>query len=262
MSTGKDSPETLQLEAASPPAKKPRGKRPKKPEEKMPSSYLEGVVERIVFCNEENGYAVIRLQAQGRKDWVTVVGNLPSVNTGETLRLSGQWACHPQFGEQFKVEAYQSVIPATLNGIEKYLGSGLIKGLGPVMASRIVRAFGLKTLEVIDSEPQKLLEVEGIGRIRLDWILAAWQTQKEIRQVMLFLQGQGVSPAYSAKIYKYYGQDSISLLQKDPYRLAEDIQGIGFKTADKIAQQIGIEPNSPLRAQAGLLYTLRELADD
>jgi len=258
----KDLPEALQLEAADLPPKRHRAKRSKKPEEKMPSSYLEGVVERIVFCNEENGYAVIRLQAQGRKDWVTVVGNLPSVNTGETLRLSGQWAFHPQFGEQFKAEAYQPVIPATLNGIEKYLGSGLIKGIGPVMASRIVRTFGLKTLEVIDSEPNKLLEVEGIGKTRLDWILVAWQTQKEIREVMLFLQGQGVSPAYSAKIYKYYGQDSISLLQKDPYRLAEDIQGIGFRTADKIAQQIGIEPNSPIRAQAGLLYTLRELADE
>ena len=258
----KDSPETLQLEAATPTTKRSRGKRSKKPEEKAPSSYLEGVVERIVFCNEENGYAVIRLQAQGRKDWVTVVGNLPSINTGETLRLCGQWSFHPQFGEQFKASAYQSVIPATLNGIEKYLGSGLIKGIGPVMASRIVRTFGLKTLEVIDSEPQKLLEVEGIGKTRLDWILAAWQTQKEIRGVMLFLQGQGVSPAYSAKIYKYYGQDSISVLKKDPYRLAEDISGIGFKTADKIAQQVGIEPNSPIRAQAGLLYTLRELADE
>ena len=252
----------LQPEARGTPAKKRRSKRSQRPAEKKPLSYLEGVVERIVYSNEETGYAVLRLQAVGRRDWVTVVGNLPSANSGETLRLSGQWTFHPQFGEQFKVEAYQSVVPATLNGIEKYLGSGLIKGIGPIMASRIVRAFGLKTLEAIDTEPRRLLEVEGIGEIRLEWILAAWQAQKEIREVMLFLQGQGVSPAYSAKIYKYYGQESISVLQNDPYRLAEDISGIGFKTADKIAQQMGIEPTSPLRAQAGVLYTLRELADE
>ena len=262
----KDLPEAIQQGVTSPPPKRKgsRSQRSKKAGEKRPSdtSYLEGVVERIVFYNEETGYAVIRLQALGRGDWATVVGNLPSVISGETLRLSGQWTFHPQFGEQFKAEAYQSVIPATLNGIEKYLGSGLIKGVGPVMASRIVRAFGLKTLEVIDSEPDQLLKVEGIGKTRLDWILSAWQAQKEVRQVMLFLQGQGVSPAYSAKIYKYYGQDSVSVLQKDPYRLAEDISGIGFKTADKIAQQIGIDPTSPIRAQAGLLYTLRELADE
>ena len=262
----KDLPEAIQQGVTSPPPKRKgsRSQRSKKAGEKRPSdtSYLEGVVERIVFYNEETGYAVIRLQALGRGDWATVVGNLPSVISGETLRLSGQWTFHPQFGEQFKAEAYQSVIPATLNGIEKYLGSGLIKGIGPVMASRIVRAFGLKTLEVIDSEPDQLLKVEGIGKTRLDWILSAWQAQKEVRQVMLFLQGQGVSPAYSAKIYKYYGQDSVSVLQKDPYRLAEDISGIGFKTADKIAQQIGIDPTSPIRAQAGLLYTLRELADE
>ena len=261
-----DLPEAIQQGVTSPPPKRKgsRSQRSKKAEEKRPSdtSYLEGVVERIVFYNGETGYAVIRLQVLGRSDWATVVGNLPSVISGETLRLSGQWTFHPQFGEQFKVEAYQSVIPATLNGIEKYLGSGLVKGVGPVMASRIVRAFGLKTLEVIDSEPDQLLKVDGIGKTRLEWILSAWQAQKEIRQVMLFLQGQGVSPAYSAKIYKYYGQDSVSVLQKDPYRLAEDISGIGFKTADKIAQQIGIDPTSPIRAQAGLLYTLRELADE
>jgi exodeoxyribonuclease V alpha subunit len=258
----KDSMRILDPEAAKLPAKKRPPKRSQKPEEDRPSSYLEGVVERIVFANEENGYSVLRLQAVGKKDWVTVVGNLPSLTCGETLRLSGQWSFHPQFGEQFKAEAYQSVIPATLNGIEKYLGSGLIKGIGPVMASRIVRSFGLKTLEVIDSEPEQLLKVEGIGKIRLNWILAAWQAQKEIREVMLFLQGQGVSPAYSAKIYKYYGQEAIRVLEKDPYRLAEDISGIGFKTADKIAQKVGIEPTSPIRAQAGILYTLRDLADE
>ncbi|MDH7500311.1 MAG: ATP-dependent RecD-like DNA helicase, partial [candidate division NC10 bacterium] len=258
----KESSELLPPEITIPSDKKAKAKRSRRAEEKKPPSYLEGVVERIVYANEETGYAVLRLQAPGRRDWATVVGNLPSVNCGETLRLAGQWSFHPQFGEQFKAEAYQSVIPATLNGIEKYLGSGLIKGIGPIMASRIVRAFGLKTLEVIDHEPRRLLEVEGIGEIRLEWILAAWQAQKEIREVMLFLQGQGVSPAYSARIYKHYGQESISVLKKDPYRLAEDITGIGFKTADKIAQKMGIEPTSPLRAQAGILYTLRELADE
>jgi exodeoxyribonuclease V alpha subunit len=145
------SAELLQPEARGTPAKKRRSKRSQRPAEKKPLSYLEGVVERIVYSNEETGYAVLRLQAVGRRDWVTVVGNLPSANSGETLRLSGQWTFHPQFGEQFKVEAYQSVVPATLNGIEKYLGSGLIKGIGPIMASRIVRAFGLKTLEAIDT---------------------------------------------------------------------------------------------------------------
>jgi len=236
--------------------------RPRKDREEQPCSFLEGVVERIVFANEENGYTVLRLQVPGKRDWTTVVGNLPSVTCGETLRLSGHWAFHPQFGEQFKVKDYRSVVPATLHGIEKYLGSGLIKGIGPVLASRIVRAFGLKTLEVIDNEPRKLLQVEGIGELRLDWIVSAWQAQKEIREVMLFLQDQGISPAYSTKIYKFYGQEAIGVLKKDPYRLAEDIAGIGFKTADRIAQKLGIEPDSPLRARAAILYTLRELADE
>ena len=223
---------------------------------------LQGTLERITYVNEENHYVVARLQVSGRRDLATIVGNLPTVTPGETLKLTGEWVQHTKYGEQFKVEAFETITPATLAGIEKYLGSGLIKGIGPVFAGRLVEAFGTETLRIIEEEPSRLLTVDGIGEVRLQRIRIAWDEQKEIREVMIFLQGHGVSSAYAAKIFKTYGKSSIAIVQENPYRLAKDIYGIGFKTADRIAQAIGIEKQSPLRVEAGVIHVLNELANE
>ena len=223
---------------------------------------IKGQIERITFYNEENGYTIAKMKAGGRHDLVTVVGNLLSVSAGEVLKLKGQWKNHPKFGEQFEVASYESIVPATVKGIEKYLGSGLIKGIGPVMARRLVAKFGLETLNVIEAETARLGEVDGIGEKRIDMIRKAWDDQKEIRDVMVFLQGHGVSPAYAAKIYKQYAKESIKIVQGNPYRLATDIFGIGFITADKIAEKLGIARDSQIRAEAGILYVLHQLSDD
>ena len=195
---------------------------------------LQGTLERITYVNEENHYVVARLKVPGQRELATIVGNLPSVTPGETLKLTGEWTLHNKYGEQFKVDAFETVTPATVAGIEKYLGSGLIKGIGPVFASRLVAAFGTETLQIIEKESSRLLTVDGIGQVRRQRIQAAWEEQKEIREVMIFLQGQGVSSAYAAKIFKTYGKSSIAVVQDNPYRLAQDIYGIGFKTADRI----------------------------
>ncbi|MDD5511150.1 MAG: helix-hairpin-helix domain-containing protein, partial [Dehalococcoidales bacterium] len=205
-------------------------------------STLEGILERIVYYNEENDYTVARLQVARNPDLVTIVGNMPCPNPGETLRLRGQWIVDAKFGRQFRVEGCLSVLPATITGIEKYLGSGLVKGIGPIMAKRVVSLFGLETLDIIEERSERLLDVEGIGRIRAERISKAWQEQKEVREVMVFLQGHGVSSTYAVKIYKAYGDKSVSVVKENPYRLALDISGIGFKTADKIARNMGIDP--------------------
>jgi exodeoxyribonuclease V alpha subunit len=223
---------------------------------------LQGTVERITYVNEETQYVVARLNVPGSRDLATIVGNLPSLTPGETLRLQGTWTHHKKYGHQFLVERYETVVPATVTGIQRYLGSGLIKGIGPVFAARLVDAFGLDTLRVIEEEPARLREVEGIGPLRLRRITAAWAEQKEIREVMLFLQGHGVSSAYAVKIFKAYGQAAIATVQTNPYRLARDIYGIGFKTADRIARNLGVPGDSPLRAQAGIIHVLHELADE
>ena len=223
---------------------------------------ISGYLERVIYYNEENDFTVAKLKEKGKKELTTIIGNLSGINPGESLRLSGKWVHDKRFGEQFRVDTYQVVAPATVNGIKKYLGSGLIKGIGPIMAERIVRVFGLDTLDVIDKEPSRLAEVDGIGEKRISMITRAWQEQKEIRDVMVFLQGNGISAAYAAKIYKQYGNRSIELVRENPYRLATDIKGIGFLTADKIAKNIGIEKNSPIRAKAAILYMLSELSDD
>ena len=222
---------------------------------------VEGIVERITYYNEENGYTVLRLKARGYPDLVTVVGNLPEITPGESLRLKGQWATHPQHGKQFKAEQCEQVLPATIEGIKKYLGSGLIKGVGPVTAGRIVKKFGLETLDVLDHEPQRIREVLGIGPKRTELIARAWGEQKSIKQVMLFLQGHGVTTGLAVKIYKQYGDAAIDMVQADPYRLASDIYGIGFKTADKIAHDLGLPHDAPSRVAAGVVYTLSGLAD-
>lgn len=223
---------------------------------------LEGTVERVTYYSDETGYAVIRLQPPGRSSLVTVVGNLPEVNPGEYLRLSGNWMTHPQHGRQFKAEDCQQVLPATVEGIRKYLGSGLIKGIGPVTAGRIVKKFGLETLRVIEEEPDRLLGVLGVGPKRVALIKRAWQDQKHIKEIMLFLQSHGVSTSLAVKIYKQYGDAAVSVVRTDPYRLARDIYGIGFKTADKIAQQLGLPQDAPTRIEAGVSYALSQLADE
>ncbi|MBI5639291.1 MAG: ATP-dependent RecD-like DNA helicase [Nitrospirae bacterium] len=223
---------------------------------------LQGQLERITFCNEENHYTIAKLKVQGRKDLVTIVGNLVSVSPGEVLRLKGTWDNHPRYGEQFKVSSYESVVPATVKGIERYLGSGLIKGIGPVMAKRLVEKFGVGTLDIIEQSSERLKEVEGIGSKRIDMIRTAWADQKEIRDVMLFLQSHEVSSSYAAKIYKQYGKESISVVKENPYRLASDIFGMGFITADKIAVKLGIPRDSLIRAEAGILYVLYKLSDN
>ena len=223
---------------------------------------LEGILERVTYVNEENAWSVVRLAVPGKRELVTAVGNLLGVQPGENLRLRGQWNVDRKYGEQFKADGYVTVQPATLVGIEKYLGSGMVRGLGKVMAKRIVAHFGLSTLEVIEQGPERLREVDGIGPVRSERVAGAWVEQKQIKDVMVFLQSHGVSSTFAIKIYKHYQDRSIAVVKENPYRLAIDIFGIGFKTADKIAGQLGISPSSPERAQAGVLHVLGELSNE
>jgi exodeoxyribonuclease V alpha subunit len=222
---------------------------------------IEGVLDRIAFASEESAWSVVKLVMAGQHDVVTAVGNLLGVQPGESLRLSGQWTTDKKYGLQFRVDSYVTVKPATLVGIEKYLGSGLVPGVGKVMAERLVKHFGLQTLEVIDQRPDRLHEVEGIGPVRSERITKAWIEQRRIKDVMLFLQSHGVSTTYGVRIYKAYGDRAIAVVKDNPYQLAIDIYGIGFAGADKIAQQLGISPTSPKRAQAGILHVLSTFAD-
>ncbi|MFF2187529.1 ATP-dependent RecD-like DNA helicase [Streptomyces sp. NPDC058155] len=222
---------------------------------------LEGVLERITYSNEENGYTVARVDTGRGADLLTVVGSLLGAQPGESLRMEGRWASHPQYGKQFTVENYTTVLPATIQGIRRYLGSGLIKGIGPRIAERIVEHFGVDTLEIIEKEPKRLVEVPGLGPKRTKLIGAAWEEQKAIKEVMIFLQGVGVSTSIAVRIYKKYGDASISVVKNEPYRLAADVWGIGFLTADRIAQAVGIPHDSPDRAKAGLQYALSQSTD-
>ena len=226
------------------------------------SELLVGTVERITYYNPENGYTVAQVTPDGRSYSVAVVGNLLEVSPGESLRLHGQWINHPRYGRQFQIERYSTLLPATATGIEKYLGSGLIKGIGPVTARRIVRRFKLDTLRIIEEDPQRLREVLGVGKKRVSVITRAWEEQKAIKEVMIFLQSHNVSTAHAVRIFKTYGDDSIATVRSDPYRLARDIHGIGFLTADKIARELGLAHDSPQRVQAGITYTLSQMADD
>ena len=223
---------------------------------------IQGQVERITFYNKENGYTIARLKIPGNRDLITIVGNLFSIIPGEILKLKGEWKNHPKYGEQFLIQSYESIVPASVKGVEKYLGSGLIKGIGPVMAKRLVNKFGNETLEIIENDIQKLKEVEGIGTKRITMIKKAWDEQKDIRNVMIFLQEYGVSPSYAVKIYKQYGQNSIEIVRENPYRLATDIFGIGFVTADRIAQKLGLPKDAPARIEAGILYTLNKFTEN
>ena len=223
---------------------------------------LQGQVERITYNNEENGFTIARVKVYGQRDLVTVVGNLMAATPGEILKMRGEWANHPKYGEQFKIVQYKTSVPASVYGIQKYLGSGLIKGIGPVMAKRIVAKFGKDTLDIIENEIEALSEVDGIGKKRIGMVKKAWEDQKEIREVMIFLQTHGVSSGYATKIFKQYGSRSIEVVKENPYRLATDVFGIGFVTADSIAEKLGFGKDSELRAEAGILYVLHQLADD
>ena len=223
---------------------------------------LSGQIEKITYTNEENGFTIALVKVEAQKDPVTVVGNLMAPTPGEILEMQGHWANHPKFGKQFKVVQFKTKVPATINGIQKYLGSGLIKGLGPVMAGRIVDQFGQKTLDIIENEIERLAEVRGIAEKSIAKIAKAWEAQKEIRDVMIFLQSHGVSSAYATKIFKRYGDRSIAVVQQNPYRLATDIYGIGFLKADSIAKELGFEDDCRPRVEAGVLYKLQQLAEE
>src|SRR5215469_9639754 len=229
---------------------------------RSPSERLQGIVEHVTYHAEDSGYTVARLKLPSHSELVTIVGRFPSISAGQTLRITGFWREHPKFGQQFQVLHAQESKPATLTGLEKYLGSGLIKGIGPVNARRIVAHFGLETLEIIEQSCSRLNEVPGIGPKRVAMIEQAWAAQKAIKEVMLFLSGHGVSTTYAVKIYKQYGDQAIDIVSKNPYQLATDIYGIGFVTADTIARNIGIAPDSDFRYRAGMLYVLQQAAED
>ncbi|MFI8514522.1 ATP-dependent RecD-like DNA helicase [Streptomyces sp. NPDC085460] len=223
---------------------------------------VEGVLERITYASEESGYTVARVDTgRGAGDLLTVVGALLGAQPGESLRMEGRWGSHPQYGRQFQVDNYTTVLPATIQGIRRYLGSGLIKGIGPVFADRITTHFGLATLDVLEEDPGRLIEVPGLGPKRTKNIVGAWEEQKAIKEVMVFLQTVGVSTSIAVRIYKQYGDGSLSVVREEPYRLAADVWGIGFLTADRIAQAVGIPHDSPDRVKAGLQYALSQSSD-
>ena len=223
---------------------------------------LQGILERIVYENPDTGYTVGRLSARDHSELITVVGNLASVNPGESLLLQGEWVDNARYGRQFQIEKYETILPANVVGLRKYLGSGLIKGIGPKMATRIVHKFGMDTMDIIEHAPEKLARIPGIGRHRVKIIKEAWEAQREIKNVMLFLQSHDVSTTHAAKIYKTYENDAIVIVTENPYRLADDIYGIGFVTADTIAQKLGIDKDAPHRVQAGIKYVLSQKADE
>jgi exodeoxyribonuclease V alpha subunit len=230
---------------------------------------ISGSVERITYYNPENGYSVIRLQPDQRRlpgihrdGLATVVGNLPELTPGEHIRLQGQWVNHPKHGAQFQIETCEQVLPATVQGIRRYLGSGLIKGIGPRLAERIVARFGKDTLQVIEGTPERLADVQDIGPKRTRLIARAWQDQKQVKDIMLFLHSYGISTNLAVKIYKQYGDQSLQIVRLDPYRLAQDIYGVGFRTADRIAQSLGLPSDHPSRIEIGITYTLNEMSGE
>ena len=228
----------------------------------METSTIKGVVERITFQSPETGYTVLRFKASRHNDLVTVVGMLMDVVVGTNLEINGVWKVDRKYGQQFEAHTWQEVMPATVYGIEKYLGSGLIKGIGPKYAKKIVAKFGADTLDIIEENIERLGEVEGIGKKRIQQIKFSWVRQREIKNVMVFLQSHDVSSAYAAKIYKAYGNDAVKRVQENPYQLADDIWGIGFKTADTIAVKMGIEKDEFNRLRSGIKYALGELGNE
>ena len=219
---------------------------------------LAGLVERVTFHNEENGYCVLRLNVKGERDLVTLVGHSPAVAPGEYASASGHWVTDREHGRQFRAVFVKISAPTTLTGIERYLGSGMVKGIGPVYAGKLVQAFGAAVFDVIEQTPERLREIAGIGDVRSKKITSGWADQKVVRSIMVFLHAHGVSTSKAVRIFKTYGQNAIDTVSANPYRLAKDIRGIGFLSADTIAQKIGIAKDSPMRAQAGVSYALAE----
>ena len=223
---------------------------------------LRCVVERITYQNPDNGYTVLKVKTKDRRDLLTLVGFFGDINVGSVLLCEGGYHEDKKYGLQFNADRFEEVLPATTYGIEKYLGSGLIHGIGPKYAHKIVETFGTDTIAVIEDHPEKLLDIPGIGKERLKKITESWEAQKEIKNIMLFLQNYNVSTYFAAKIFKTYGNASIDIVKENPYRLADDIWGIGFKTADTLAEKMGWEKNAPLRCRSGLFYTLNQLSED
>ncbi len=223
---------------------------------------ISGSIERITYQSDENGYTIAHLKVPEKNDPVCIVGVMPGVQPGECIRCWGNWKKHLVYGWQFEVDHFKSEIPADINGIKKYLGSGLIKGIGPSYAEKIVDAFGASTFDILESHPERLLEVKGLGKKRIGLIISCWTEQKSIRNVMIFLQGYGVSSTYAQKIFKTYGTNSIQQLKENPYALARDIYGIGFKTADQIANKLGMPHHAPQRVDAGIEHVLLELTSE
>ncbi len=225
---------------------------------RKPAESLSGLIERVTFFNEETGFAVLKLKVKSHRDLVTVIGALPSVSPGEWLHAEGRWIRDREHGLQFKAEILTSTPPTTLEGIEKYLGSGMVRGIGPVYARKLVQHFGESVFEIIENASARLEQVEGIGPKRRSQIKAAWAEQKVVRAIMIFLHSHGVSTSRAVRIYKTYGEDAIEKVRANPYILARDIVGIGFKSADQIAQKLGVPFDSLLRAAAGLDHVLLE----
>src|ERR671928_878079 len=223
---------------------------------------LSGLVERVTFHNPENGFCVLRVQVRGHRDLVTVVGHASSISAGEFIQASGAWTNDRTHGVQFRAVFLKSTVPTTTEGIEKYLGSGMIRGIGPVYAKKLVKAFGESVFDVIEQTPERLREVQGIGPWRAQRIQDGWAEQKVVREIMLFLHSHGVGTARAVRIYKVYGTDAVQVISENPYRLARDIRGIGFKTADLIASKLGIEKTASVRVRAGISYALAEAMDE
>ena len=220
---------------------------------------LEGCLERITYFNAENHYTIAKLKTSKTHNIVTIVGTMAAVNPGQALKIKGIWETHPRYGQQFKIASYEVVLPATIDGIRKYLESGIIKGIGPSMANRIVNCFGAKTFEIIEKEPEKLLEVKAIGKAKAALICNAWKDHHVARSLMQFLQNMGVQTSYCAKILKEYGPDAVNIISKDPFRMTTDIPGIGFYFADTVAQKLGIEKDHPRRARACILHEMQQV---
>jgi len=226
------------------------------------SEVLAGLVERVTFHNAESGFCVLRAKARGHRDLVTVIGHAAVISAGEWITATGEWVNDRNHGQQFKARFLRTVPPSSADGIEKYLSSGMIRGGGPACAKKLVRAFGENVFDVIEATPDRLREVDGIGPVRAASILAAWAEQKAVREIMVFLHSHGVGTARAVRIYKTYGSDAIQVMTENPYRLARDIRGIGFKTADAIAMKLGIEKTAIVRIRAGISYALNEAMDD
>src|SRR4051794_33034310 len=223
---------------------------------------LAGLVERVTFHNEENGFCVLRVKARGQRDLITVLGHAAMISAGEFIQASGAWQNDHTHGVQFKASFLKAMPPTTTEGIEKYLGSGMIRGIGPVYAKKLVRAFAEAVFEIIEQEPHRLREVTGIGPKRAERIIAGWGEQKVIREIMLFLHSNGVGTSRAVRIYKTYGSDAVQVISDNPYRLARDIRGIGFRTADQIAAKLGIEKTTMGRGRAGISYALAEAMEE